>query len=58
MTDYYLGIVVGALVGYCLSLFTMIAIWSLCVVAKQADEGRGYDYEKNTQDNQSQTKRT
>lgn len=42
MTDYYIGMVIGGLIGYGLSLCTMIAIWSLCVIAKQADEGRDY----------------
>ena len=35
MTDYYIGIAVGALAGYCLSLFTLVTIWALCVVAKE-----------------------
>jgi hypothetical protein len=42
MIDYYIGMAIGGLIGYGLSLCTMIAIWSLCVVAKQADEGREY----------------
>ena len=37
MTDYYIGIIVGGLIGYGLSLLTMIFVWSLCVVAKRAD---------------------
>lgn len=40
MTDYYIGIAVGALAGYCLSLFTLIAIWALCVIAKREEENR------------------
>lgn len=46
MTDYYIGIIVGGLLGYGLSLATMIMVWSLCVVAKRADEGRDYAAEK------------
>jgi hypothetical protein len=42
MTEYYWGMLFGGLIGYCLALFTMITIWSLCVVAKQSDEGRDY----------------
>jgi hypothetical protein len=42
VSEYYWGMLFGGLIGYCLSLFTMITIWSLCVVAKQADEGREY----------------
>lgn len=38
MTDYYIGLLIGAAIGYCLSLFTMICIWSLCVIAKRVDE--------------------
>jgi hypothetical protein len=42
MTDYIMGILVGGLLGYCFSLATMMVIWSLCVIAKKADEGQGY----------------
>lgn len=56
MTDYYLGIAVGALGGYCLSLFTMIAIWSLCVIAKESDGGR-YDGESEEIEKQETAKR-
>ena len=42
MTDYYWGILVGVMAGYCLSLLTLVMIWSLCVVAKKAD-GERYD---------------
>ncbi len=37
MTDYYIGIVVGGLIGYGLSLLTMIFVWSLCVVSAKED---------------------
>jgi hypothetical protein len=40
MTDYFWGILVGIFAGYCLSLLTLVTIWSLCVVAKNSDEGR------------------
>lgn len=50
MTDYYWGIAIGGMIGYCLSLLTMFTIWALCVIAKQ-EEGRedarkAYTYEK------------
>ena len=35
MTDYYIGLAVGVLIGYGLSLVTMIMLWALCVVAKE-----------------------
>lgn len=38
MTDYYIGLAVGALIGYGLSLVTMLMIWALCVIAKKEDE--------------------
>ncbi len=43
MTDYYWGIAIGVAAGYCLAICTMVTVWSLCVVAKKADEGKGYD---------------
>ena len=55
MTDYYIGMVIGGLIGYGLSLCTMIAIWSLCVIAKQADEGREYANEKHGEKEQCKT---
>ena len=42
LSDYYFGLLMGGLIGYGLSLATMIMVWSLCVVAKRADEGRDY----------------
>ncbi len=59
MTDYYIGMVIGGLIGYGLSLCTMIAIWSLCVIAKQA-EGRDYAEENHgkTEQRKTYTKRT
>lgn len=40
MTDYYMGIVVGGAIGYCLALITLVTIWGLCVVAKREEEER------------------
>lgn len=37
MSDYCTGLLVGGLIGYCLSLGTLILMVSLCVVAKRAD---------------------
>jgi hypothetical protein len=37
VTDYYIGIIVGGLIGYGLSLLTMIFVWSLCVVSAKDD---------------------
>jgi hypothetical protein len=37
VTDYYIGIIVGGLIGYGLSLLTMIFMWSLCVVSAKED---------------------
>jgi len=39
MTDYYWGIAIGGMMGYVLSLLTMLVIWALCVIAKQ-EEGK------------------
>ena len=30
---YYLGLLIGAIIGYCGALFTMIMMWALCVAA-------------------------
>ena len=37
MTDYYIGIIVGGLIGYGPALLTMLFVWSLCVVSAKAD---------------------
>jgi hypothetical protein len=29
MTDYYWGLLIGAIIGYCGALFTMIMMWAL-----------------------------
>lgn len=34
MTDYYMGIIVGVLIGYGLSIATLLVIWALCIIAK------------------------
>ena len=43
MTDYYIGIIVGGLIGYGLSLLTMLFVWSLCVVSARADRRKGHE---------------
>ena len=48
MTDYYTGLLIGAAIGYCGALLTMIVVWSLCVVAKKADGDGCYADETNT----------
>jgi hypothetical protein len=27
---YYLGLLIGAIIGYCGALFTMVMMWALC----------------------------
>ena len=34
MTDYYRGLIIGVLIGYGLSIATLLMIWALCVIAK------------------------
>ena len=50
MTDYYTGLLIGAAIGYCGAMLTMLVIWSLCIVAKKADGDGCYADEKDTQD--------
>lgn len=38
MTDYYWGLLIGAVIGYCGALFTMIMMWALC---STTNDGRG-----------------
>jgi hypothetical protein len=38
MTEYYMGVLIGAGIGYCLALITLLMIWALCVIAKREDE--------------------
>ena len=40
VSEYYWGMLFGGLIGYCLSLFTMITIWALCVAAHEDDKRR------------------
>lgn len=42
MTDYYMGLLIGAGIGYCVALITMVMMWALCVVSKNSEEGRDY----------------
>ncbi len=42
MTDYYIGIIVGGLIGYGLSLLTMLFVWSLCVASAQDDRRKDH----------------
>lgn len=37
MTEYYMGVLIGAGIGYCLALITLVMIWALCVIAKEQD---------------------
>lgn len=37
MTEYYMGLLVGAAGGYCLALITLLMMWALCIVAKEND---------------------
>jgi len=46
MTDYYIGIIVGGLIGYGLALLTMLVVWSLCVVSAMADIRAGNDVKR------------
>lgn len=38
MTEYYMGVLIGAGIGYCFALITLVMIWSLCVIGKQERE--------------------
>lgn len=38
MTEYYMGVLLGAAGGYCLSLITLLMMWALCVIGKQERE--------------------
>lgn len=38
MTDYYIGLLIGAIIGYCGSLFTLIMWWALCKAAHDSRE--------------------
>ena len=45
MTEYYMGLLVGAGIGYCLALITLLMVWALCIVAKENDNERETDEE-------------
>lgn len=45
MTEYYMGMLIGAVGGYCLALITLVMMWTLCVVAKEQDDEREADEE-------------
>lgn len=48
MTEYYMGVLIGAAGGYCLALITLLMIWALCVVTKeQDDEGEADEENRN-----------
>ena len=38
MTEYYMGLLIGAGIGYCLALITLLMMWALCIVAKEQDD--------------------
>jgi hypothetical protein len=38
MTDYYMGLLIGAGAGYCGALITLVAMWALCAVAHREDQ--------------------
>ena len=41
MTEYYMGALIGAGIGYCFALITLVMIWALCVIGKQERERDG-----------------
>lgn len=41
MSEYYMGLLVGAAGGYCLALITLVMMWALCVIAKEQDNDEG-----------------
>jgi hypothetical protein len=40
MTEYYMGLLIGAGIGYCFALITLVMIWALCVIAKNEGENK------------------
>ena len=38
MTEYYMGVLLGAAGGYCLALIALLMMWALCVIGKQERE--------------------
>lgn len=53
MTEYYMGLLIGAIGGYCLALITILGVWSLCFIAKQEEE-RSDNYAESYEDNQTE----
>lgn len=47
MSEYYMGLLIGAAGGYCLALITLLVIWSLCVIAKEQDNDKREADEEN-----------
>ena len=45
MTEYYMGLLIGAAGGYCLALITLVMMWALCVIAKEQDNEGDTDEE-------------
>ena len=45
MTEYYMGLLIGAAGGYCLALITLLMVWALCVIAKEQDNEGDTDEE-------------
>ena len=41
MSEYYMGLLIGAAGGYCLALITLVMMWALCVIAKEQDNDKG-----------------
>jgi hypothetical protein len=41
MSEYYMGLIIGAGIGYCLALITLVMIWALCVIAKNEGDNNG-----------------
>ena len=54
MTDYYCGLGIGALIGYCFALLTLLVIWSLCVIAKREEERSDYYVQSEAHDKATQ----
>ena len=51
MTDYYWGLLVGAGIGYCIALATLMMMWALCVIAK-TEEGQANEYQTDVEKKQ------
>ena len=51
MTDYYWGLLVGAGIGYCIALITLVMMWALCVIAK-TEEGQANEYQTDVEKKQ------